>query len=152
MDWIDDPSGKLPHDYESGGMGGNRFSTILMYMSDLAEDAGGETVFTEGWPVGVPEDQRVDLKTALKDLRESGDAHGVLEPASWEEKMVAQCRSRLAVRPRAGRAVLFYSQLPSGEPDPASKHGGCPGKSCFSLFVLSITVLGHSPHVRLKKF
>ena len=124
MDWIDDPSGVLPHDYDSGGMGGNRFSTILMYMTDLEPGAGGETVFTEAWPIGLPEDQRMDLNTALKSLRESGDAEGVLKHGSWEEEMVAQCRSKLAIRPQAGRAVLFYSQLPSGEPDPASTHGG----------------------------
>jgi 2OG-Fe(II) oxygenase superfamily len=149
MDWIDDPSGTLPHDYDSAGRGGNRFSTILMYMSDLEADAGGETVFTEAWPVDLPEDQRVDLKTALKALRESEDAVGVLEPGSWEEEMVAQCRSRLAIRPHAGRAVLFYSQLPSGEPDPASRHGGwyvefLQYPPCFDrplLTSLSFTVL-----------
>lgn len=40
--------------------------------------------------------------------------------------MVAKCRTRLAIRPQAGRAVLFYSQLANGEADPASLHGGCP--------------------------
>lgn len=40
--------------------------------------------------------------------------------------MVAACRSRLAIRPRAAQAILFYSQLPNGELDPASLHGGCP--------------------------
>lgn len=40
--------------------------------------------------------------------------------------MVVDCRSRLAVRPYAGRAVLFYSQHPNGEEDKSSLHGGCP--------------------------
>lgn len=40
--------------------------------------------------------------------------------------MVADCRSRLAVRPHSGRAVLFYSQFPNGEEDTSSLHGGCP--------------------------
>ena len=40
--------------------------------------------------------------------------------------MVATCRSRFAVKPHSGRAVLFYSQLPNGESDPMSEHGGCP--------------------------
>ena len=39
---------------------------------------------------------------------------------------VAKCRTRLAVRPHSSRAVLFYSQLPNGEVDPASIHGACP--------------------------
>jgi hypothetical protein len=40
--------------------------------------------------------------------------------------MVADCRSRLSVKPHAGRAVLFYSQHPNGEEDLSSLHGGCP--------------------------
>jgi hypothetical protein len=50
----------------------------------------------------------------------------VLKEGSWEENMVAKCRSRLAIQPNSARAVLFYSQLPNGEEDPASLHGGCP--------------------------
>ena len=40
--------------------------------------------------------------------------------------MVADCRSRLSVRPHSSRAVLFYSQHPNGEEDSSSLHGGCP--------------------------
>lgn len=126
MDWIDDPSGKLKHNFDSVHKGGNRYATILLYMSDLDEDAGGETVFTKGWPTGQAEEDHVPYKQALSDLRESGDASMVLEEGSWEEGMVAKCRTRLSVRPNSARAVLFYSQLPTGEPDPASLHGGCP--------------------------
>ena len=61
MDYIDDPQRRLRHNYDSAGQGGNRFGTILLYMSDLDEDAGGETVFTEAWPVGQPEEERVSL-------------------------------------------------------------------------------------------
>jgi len=50
----------------------------------------------------------------------------VLTEGSWEERMVAQCRSRLAIKPNSARAVLFYSQLPNGEEDRSSLHGGCP--------------------------
>jgi hypothetical protein len=32
----------------------------------------------------------------------------------------------LAIQSESGRAVLFYSQLPNGEEDKASTHGGCP--------------------------
>jgi 2OG-Fe(II) oxygenase superfamily len=148
MDWIDDPSGKLPHNYDSAGVGGNRFSTILMYMSDLDENAGGETVFTEAWPVGVMEEDRVDLKSAITSLRESGATDGILERGSWEEEMVAYCRTRLAIRPSSGRAVLFYSQLPNGEPDPASKHGGWYVINNDSTF--AIDGCSHSPSPVLK--
>ena len=52
-------TGQLKHDYESAGTGGNRFATILLYMSDLGEDDGGETVFPHGIPTHIPEEERI---------------------------------------------------------------------------------------------
>jgi hypothetical protein len=124
MDWIDG-NDKLEHNFESAGLGGNRFATILLYMTDLGERDGGETVFTEAWPPGQEEADHVQLSEAIRLLRESGDGQ-ILEKKSWEENMAAACRSRLAIRPYSGRSVLFYSQLPNGEKDPNSLHGGCP--------------------------
>ena len=125
MDYMEDPSKKELYDYDSAKKGGNRFATILLYMSDMAEGAGGETVFSEAYSDDVPEGERKDLNTALKELRASGGAAG-LKKGSWEETMVAKCRSRLAIRPHSARAVLFYSQFPNGKEDPMSMHGGCP--------------------------
>jgi 2OG-Fe(II) oxygenase superfamily. len=125
MDWIDDPHKKEMHNYDSAGQGTNRFATILLYMSDLGEGDGGETVFKHAWPLDVPEDQRKSRAQALEELRSSGDA-SELQKDSWQELMVADCRSRLAVRPQSARAVLFYSQHPNGEEDTSSLHGGCP--------------------------
>ena len=122
MDWIDD-DGKQEHNYDSGGKGGNRYATILLYMADLMGDNdGGETVFVKGKPLdkNVP-----DYRTALAELRQS-EQGALFQLDSWEEKLVARCRSSLAIRPNSARAVLFYSQLPNGQPDPASLHGGCP--------------------------
>jgi hypothetical protein len=124
MDWIDGGP-KLEHNFDSAGQGGNRFATILLYMTDLGERDGGETVFTEAWPPGQDLADRVQKDEAIRHLRESGDGK-MLEENSWEEEMVAMCRSRLAIRPYAGRSVLFYSQLPNGEQDGNSLHGGCP--------------------------
>lgn len=125
LDWIEDKSGQLEHDFESGGTGGNRFATILMYMSDLGEGDGGETVFPQGWPAHLPESERVSTKDAIEALRAS-DHGNVLAHGSWEEDLVAKCRTRLAVTPHSSRAVLFYSQYPNGNVDPASIHGACP--------------------------
>mmetsp|Transcript_15926 Transcript_15926/g.36606 ORF Transcript_15926/g.36606 Transcript_15926/m.36606 type:complete len:242 (-) Transcript_15926:887-1612(-) len=120
-----DRTGTELHDYDSAHRGGNRFATILLYMSDMGEKDGGETVFSEAWPPEVPESERKSMSRALKELRASGDA-SMLKSGSWEEKMVATCRSKLSVRPNSARAVLFYSQHPSGAEDESSKHGGCP--------------------------
>lgn len=54
------------------------------------------------------------------------DAISMLNPGSWEEEMVALCRTKLAIRPVANRAILFYSQYPNGTVDKSSYHGACP--------------------------
>ena len=61
MDYIDDPHRRLRHNYDSAGQGGNRLGTIILYMSDLKKSDGGETVFTEAWPVGQKEEDHVHL-------------------------------------------------------------------------------------------
>lgn len=125
MDWIDDPGKTNPHDYDSAKLGTNRFATVLLYMTDLNEGDGGETVFKNTWPEGLPAEERRERQDVLNELRKTGEV-SFLKQGSWEETMVADCRSRLAVKPHAGRAVLFYSQFPNGEEDHSSTHGGCP--------------------------
>ena len=92
MDYLVDTAKTESYDYESGGRGGNRFATILLYFTDVGSDvrAGGETVFPRAWPPDVAEEDRVQLNDAIKQLRESGDAAGLLEEGSWEEEMMAQ--------------------------------------------------------------
>ncbi|CAB9510690.1 Probable prolyl 4-hydroxylase [Seminavis robusta] len=121
MDWIDD-DGKQDHDYNSAGKGGNRYATILLYMTDLKDGDGGETAFVNAMPAS---ENAPSYNEALTELRSSQQAT-LFKKNSWEEKMVARCRSSLAVQPNSARAVLFYSQHPNGEPDKASLHGGCP--------------------------
>lgn len=114
LDYLDIDT-SLEHDYDSAGKGGNRFATILLYMTDLEEKDGGETVFTHAWPTGQAEVDNVDVSTvsvhfrnrvlirfcfcsicfsalcflqALNILRES-DQHGILEQGSWQETMVS---------------------------------------------------------------
>jgi hypothetical protein len=62
MDYMD-LDDRLPHDYDSAHKGGNRYATILLYMTDQGEKDGGETVFTEAWPVGQPEEEHVEFET-----------------------------------------------------------------------------------------
>lgn len=125
MDWIDDPGHANSHDFDSARLGTNRFATVLLYMTDLKDEDGGETVFKNGWPEDVPVEDRRQRSDVLQELRNSGEV-SFLKQGSWEESMVADCRSRLSVTPHAGRAVLFYSQHPNGEEDSSSLHGGCP--------------------------
>ena len=92
MDYMDDcrdSGGK--HDYKSEFTGGNRFATILLYITGFEAGKGGESIFPRAWPPGLSQSERRELPAALDELRASGDAL-VLEEGSWEEKMVATRR------------------------------------------------------------
>jgi len=78
--------------------GGNRHSTVLMYLADeIAE--GGETIFP---------------KLPTKD-------------ASGENPTYSDCaKHSLAVKPKKGDAIFFHSMKPGGEFEERSMHGACP--------------------------
>jgi hypothetical protein len=89
MDTFDQEDATSDYNYDSSGAGGNRFATILLYMSDMDEHAGGETVFPNIWPAVT---DRLQGKEAIQQLRDSGDATA-LEQDSWQETMAAHCRT-----------------------------------------------------------
>lgn len=77
--------------------GGNRLATVLMYLS--TPDEGGETIFPN---VDIPPTQ----------TRKAGFSQCAMEG--------------LAVKPRKGDAVLFWSLRTDGTLDQGSIHGSCP--------------------------
>lgn len=79
---------------------------MLMYLSDVEE--GGETVFPGADPKA----------TAAAAARAAARPHA--PPPS------ACAAKGLAVHPRKGDALVFYSLKPDGSLDKASLHGGCP--------------------------
>ena len=50
----------------------------------------------------------------MEHIRGSEEFKGLFVSGSWQETLTAQCKSKLAVKPKKTRAVLFYSQLPDG--------------------------------------
>lgn len=125
LDYLDPPSEGGSHDFDSGGLGSNRFATVILYFNDVEE--GGETVFVKSQPTpdGLGTEQKALDYYRNGPGKEAFEASGIV-PNSWEENLNAQCKVRLAVKPVKGAAALFYSQLPNGKVDNMSTHGACP--------------------------
>ncbi|KAF7813706.1 putative prolyl 4-hydroxylase 4 [Senna tora] len=81
--------------------GGHRIATVLMYLTNVTK--GGETVF--------PNAEEPPTRH-----RGSERSHDLSECA----------KKGIAVKPRRGDALLFFSLLPNATPDTESLHAGCP--------------------------
>lgn len=81
-------------------------------------------MFTNAWPHDAPEEiTSLTFQQEVEIFRATEDA-ALFERGSWEESLTAMCRTRLSVKPKKGKAVLFYSQLPDGREDKAAIHAG----------------------------
>ncbi|KAM0967594.1 hypothetical protein FF1_016108 [Malus domestica] len=78
--------------------GGQRVATLLMYLSDVEE--GGETVFPT--------------------------AKGSISSVPWWNELSECGKQGLALKPKMGDALLFWSMRPDATLDPSSLHGACP--------------------------
>lgn len=92
--------------------GSNRYATVFAFLTD--DFQGGQTVFPHvsksGEGTCTPVDRNVNH-----------------EDENWTHIMTnGMCSNSLAITPKTGDAVLFYSAKTSGKMDPLTEHGGCP--------------------------
>lgn len=102
----------------------SRRATLLLYLTDLAEGDGGETIFPLVRAPGVPEGDPAPLPPAVSGrIRKSLDFK-----IEGMEPMAPYCESDfyLKIRPEAGMAVLFYNYAPNYGMDEYAVHGSCP--------------------------
>ncbi|KAM7485162.1 hypothetical protein LguiA_001171 [Lonicera macranthoides] len=95
-----DPHYDYFSDRDNIAQGGHRIATVLMYLTNVVK--GGETVFPQA---------------------EDPPHH---KSSSSNENLSECAKKGIAVKPRKGDALLFFSLHPSAIPDPNSLHGGCP--------------------------
>lgn len=101
-----------------------RRATFLLYLTDVPEGGGGETIFPLVRAPGVPDDAVPPLPPAVVGHKPK---HLDFKVTHMEE-MAPYCESDfyLKVRPQQGMAVFFFGYRPDYSLDEYAIHAGCP--------------------------
>lgn len=114
------------NDAEELHNGGQRAATFVVYLSTVAEECGGATVFPRSPPPPPPPASRKAEGGRRGDRRRRrrDDRHGGI---NLRQGGVSQPHpTPLRIRPVEGRGVLWHNTTPDGRVDYISKHAGEP--------------------------
>jgi hypothetical protein len=142
-----------------------RSVTVLLYLKSAHDADGGHTIFPalprDGGRAQLgadPADPVARLARVLERAFQRGlralTGGGAMQDGVYAE-VVRQCRlarhgesPAIAVTPRAGRAILFWSDLPDGSPNRISWHAGCGavgGEARYALQKFKEPLVGGAP-------
>jgi len=102
----------------------SRRATMLLYLTDIPEGDGGETIFPLIRAPGIAESETAPLPSAV-----TGHSRKDLDfKIEHMEQMAPYCKSDfyLKIRPEAGKAVLFFNYKPNYGMEEYAVHGSCP--------------------------
>merc|ERR1712154_13889 len=102
---------------------GMRRGTLLLYLTDVAQGEGGETIFPLIRAHGIDDQVEPPLPPAVI----GHEREGLDFKVERMEEMTPYCESDfyLKVRPEAGKALLFFSYRPDYSFDEYAIHGAC---------------------------
>ena len=106
--------------------GGQRLATLLVYLNELEEGQGGETVFRDLMPPKNSGDGGNDSgsggggsEDGKKKRRSKRNKTGAVKSSSTNGQ-----QQQLTVRPKTGTALLFFPSYEDGTPDIRTLHKG----------------------------
>eukprot|EP00929_Paragymnodinium_shiwhaense_P062250 TRINITY_DN31080_c0_g1_i1.p1 TRINITY_DN31080_c0_g1~~TRINITY_DN31080_c0_g1_i1.p1 ORF type:complete len:342 (-),score=46.41 TRINITY_DN31080_c0_g1_i1:271-1296(-) len=103
----------------------HRRATFLMYLNDVPEGGGGETIFPLVRAQGIPLDAEPPLPSAV--MGKKRESYLGYQIKRFED-MLPYCASDfyLKIRPQAGLAILFFGYGPDDTLDEYAVHASCP--------------------------
>lgn len=104
--------------------GSNRFATVFIYLT--TPELGGQTAFAAPRAPDSPAHPALAPPFPPSADAVAAAVNRSFPSGGWQAELVQRCFDGVAVYPRRGDAIIFYSQDAFGHLDESSMHAGCP--------------------------